>query len=81
MHGKIIICAVGSVLEGDSPELKEQALCTFANIADGEMGKEMLMSNEDILKRILSHLKNPDTKLQIAATYCISNLAWSEEVR
>ncbi|XP_014679339.1 PREDICTED: armadillo repeat-containing protein 8-like, partial [Priapulus caudatus] len=55
------------------------ALCILANIADGNSAKEFVMSNEDVLKKITSYMMHSNVKLQIAATFCISNLIWNEE--
>ena len=45
--------AVVFILEGDNAvEVKEQALCILANIADGDTAKSFIMSNEDVLKKI-----------------------------
>jgi len=41
------------ILESDNrPEVKEQALCILANIADGDSAKHFIMSNEDVLKKV-----------------------------
>src|SRR6266487_309136 len=80
LHGKQIMQAVILILEGDhSAEVKEQALCILANIADGDAAKEFIMSNEDVLKKLTSYMMHSNVKLQIAATFCISNLIWNEE--
>ncbi|XP_076068671.1 armadillo repeat-containing protein 8-like isoform X2 [Oratosquilla oratoria] len=79
-HGKEIMQAIILILEGEhSAEVKEQALCILANIADGDMAKSAIMSNEDILKKLMNYMVIPNVKLQIAATFCISNLIWSAE--
>ncbi len=45
------------ILEGDyEPEVKEQALCMLANIADGCTAKQFIMENEDILKKITNYM-------------------------
>lgn len=80
LHGKEIMQAVILILEGDhSPEVKEQALCILANIADGDSAKDFIMSNEDVLKKLESYMMHSNVKLQIAAVFCICNLVWSEE--
>ena len=44
-------------LEGEhSPDVKEQALCILANIADGETAKEFIMSNEDVLRKLTNYM-------------------------
>ncbi|XP_076312959.1 LOW QUALITY PROTEIN: armadillo repeat-containing protein 8-like [Tachypleus tridentatus] len=79
-HGKQIMQAVIMILEGDhKADIKEQALCILANIADGDTAKDFIMSNEDVLKELTSYMKHSNVKLQIAATFCVSNLIWSEE--
>ena len=48
-----VMQAVVFILEGDhSIEIKEQALCILANIADGDTAKTFIMSNEDVLKKV-----------------------------
>ncbi len=78
LHGKQIMQAVILILEGDhTSEVKEQGLCIFANIADGDSAKEFIMSNEDVLKKLTSYMMHSNVKLQIAVTFCISNFIWS----
>jgi len=80
LHGKQIMQAVILILEGDhTAEVKEQALCILANIADGDTAKHFIMSNEDVLKKLGSYMMHSNIKLQIAATFCISNLIWNGE--
>lgn len=80
LHGKQIMQAVILILEGDhTAEVKEQALCILANIADGDTAKNFIMSNEDVLKKLGSYMMHSNIKLQIAATFCISNLIWNGE--
>ncbi|EEC19566.1 armadillo repeat-containing protein, putative [Ixodes scapularis] len=79
-HGTQIMQAVILILEGDhSADVKEQALCILANIADGDTAKAFIMSNEDVLKKLTTYIAHSNVKLQIAATFCISNLVWNEE--
>ncbi|XP_033102004.1 armadillo repeat-containing protein 8-like [Anneissia japonica] len=80
VHGQDIIAAVTVILEEDHPPgVKEQTLCILANIADGVTAKNFIMSNEDILKKITNYMLHGNVKLQIAATFCISNLVWKDE--
>ena len=72
--------AVVLILESDNnADVKEQALCILANIADGDNAKSFIMTNEDVLKKITSYLMHNNTKLQMAAVVCIHNLAYIEE--
>lgn len=49
--------AVILILEGEhSPDVKEQALCILANIADGDTAKEFIMSNEDVLRKLTNYM-------------------------
>lgn len=49
--------AVIVVLEGSYPaEVKEQALCILGNIGDGEKAKDMIMANEDVLRKLVDYL-------------------------
>ena len=45
------------ILEGEnSADVKEQALCILANIADGDLAKEFIMSNEDVLGKLTNYM-------------------------
>ncbi|XP_065202896.1 armadillo repeat-containing protein 8-like isoform X2 [Planococcus citri] len=80
LHGNEIIQAVTMILDANHPsEVKEQALCILANIADGDSAKDFIMNNEDILKKLSEYMISPNGKLQVASTFCISNLVWKEE--
>lgn len=78
--GKQIMQAVVLILESDNnAEVKEQALCILANIADGDIAKSYIMTNEDVLKKITNYMMHTNTKLQMAAVICIYNLAFVDE--
>lgn len=63
------------VLEGPhAPEVKEQALCILGNIADGERARDHIMSNEDVLKKLIDYMTHPAPCLQEASVFCINNL-------
>ncbi|CAB3374906.1 Hypothetical predicted protein [Cloeon dipterum] len=80
LHGIQIMQAVILILEGNhSAEVKEQALCILANIADGDSAKDFIMTNEDVLKKLASYMMHSSVKLQVAAIFCVSNLVWKEE--
>ncbi|XP_075886636.1 armadillo repeat-containing protein 8 isoform X2 [Nelusetta ayraudi] len=79
-YGKQIMQAVTLILEGEhSVEVKEQTLCILANIADGSTAKELLMSNDDMLQKLKYYMSHSNVKLQLAATFCVSNLIWNED--
>ncbi|XP_018587782.1 armadillo repeat-containing protein 8 isoform X3 [Scleropages formosus] len=79
-HGKQIMQAVTLILEGEHGiEVKEQTLCILGNIADGHTAKELIMTNDDMLQKIKSYMGHSNVKLQLAATFCVSNLIWNEE--
>lgn len=59
--------------------MRVQALCVIANIANGSTAKEFVMKDETLLKRLMQYMMNDSVKLQMAATYCVSNLVWSKE--
>lgn len=78
--GGDITQAVMMILEGEHlPEVKEQALCILANIADGDIAKDCIMRNNEILKKIQEYMTNSNAKLQVAAIFCVSNLIWKED--
>ncbi|KAK4877482.1 hypothetical protein RN001_009988 [Aquatica leii] len=80
LHGPQVMQAVVLVLEGPhTPDVKEQALCILANIADGERAKDHIMANEDVLKKLTDYMTHPSTRLQTASIYCINNLIRQEE--
>uniref|UniRef100_S4RWT3 Armadillo repeat-containing protein 8 n=1 Tax=Petromyzon marinus TaxID=7757 RepID=S4RWT3_PETMA len=79
-YGTHIMQAVTLILDGEhNSDITEQTLCILANIADGTVAKECIMSHSDILQKIKHYMSHANVKLQIAATFCVSNLAWSEE--
>lgn len=76
MHGAQVMQGVVLVLEGaHAAEVKEQALCILANIADGEKARDHIMSNEDVLKKLIDYMTHPATCIQEAAVFCIINLS------
>ncbi len=80
LYGKQIMQAVVLILESDnSADVKEQALCILANIADGDSAKTFIMSNEDVLKKVMNYMMHTNTKLQMAAVVCVHNLCIAEE--
>jgi len=80
LYGNQVMQAVVFILEGDNAvEVKEQALCILANIADGDTAKSFIMSNEDVLKKITSYVLHTTPKLQIAAVVCVHNLSLAAE--
>ncbi|KAF7215242.1 armadillo repeat-containing protein 8 isoform X2 [Nothobranchius furzeri] len=79
-HGKQIMQAVTLILEAEhSVEVKEQTLCILANVADGNTAKALIMTNDDVLQKVKYYMGHSNVKLQLAATFCISNLIWNEE--
>lgn len=64
LHGKQVMQAIVLILEGDhNAEVKEQALCILANIADGDFAKNFIMSNEDVLKKLTTYMVNKKNKV------------------
>lgn len=80
LHGKEIISALIHLLDTKetSVDVKEQAMCNLANIASGETARDYIMTDE-VLNKLIYFMKGDNVKLQIASTFCISNLAWYEE--
>ncbi|CAL1582590.1 unnamed protein product [Knipowitschia caucasica] len=79
-HGMQIMQAVTLILESEqSIEVKEQTICILANIADGNTAKELIMTNDDMLQKVKYYMGHSNVKLQLAATFCVSNLIWNEE--
>lgn len=71
--------AVILILEGNhSAEVKEQALCILANIADGDSAKDYIMANEDVLKKLQDYMVTNSTLslLYILCNYNSRVLKW-----
>jgi len=80
VYGQQILQFVVVILEGGHQvPIKEQALCLVANIADGNDARAYIMTNEDVLRKIINYMLDTRTKLQIAAVFCVCNLLRTEE--
>lgn len=75
-YGNQVMQAIVFILEGDhQPEIKEQALCILGNIADGLLAKEYIMTNDDVIKKIVAYMQMcSHPQLQVAAVYIVANL-------
>lgn len=70
LHAKQIMQAVILILEGNhSTDVKEQALCILANIADGDSAKDYIMANEDVLKKLTDYMVNKILSISINNFY------------
>ncbi|KAH0560351.1 armadillo repeat-containing protein 8-like [Cotesia glomerata] len=80
-HAAHVMQAVVLVLEDPdhSVDVKEQALCILANVADGDRAREHIMANEDVLKKLMDYMMHSNIKLKVAAIFCVCNLVWREE--
>ncbi|XP_053970580.1 armadillo repeat-containing protein 8-like [Hylaeus anthracinus] len=80
-HAAHVMQAVILVLEDPRhpADVKEQALCILANVADGNRAKDHIMANEDVLKKLMDYMMHNNVKLQVAAVFCVCNLVWREE--
>uniref|UniRef100_A0ABD2WR29 Armadillo repeat-containing protein 8 n=1 Tax=Trichogramma kaykai TaxID=54128 RepID=A0ABD2WR29_9HYME len=80
-HAAHVMQAVILVLEDPNhpAEVKEQALCILANVADGDRARDHIMANEDVLKKLMDYMMHSNVKLQVAAIFCVCNLVWREE--
>ncbi|KAK9306828.1 hypothetical protein QLX08_002706 [Tetragonisca angustula] len=80
-HAAHVMQAVILVLEDPRhpADVKEQALCILANVADGNRAKDHIMANEDVLKKLMDYMMHSNVKLQVAAVFCVCNLVWREE--
>lgn len=80
-HAAHVMQAVILVLEDPKhpPDVKEQALCILANVADGDRARDHIMANEDVLKKLMDYMMHSNVKLQVAAIFCVCNLVWREE--
>ena len=65
-YGQQILQFVVVILEGGhAVPIKEQALCLVANIADGNEARNYIMTNEDVLRKIMNYMLDTRTKLQV----------------
>ncbi len=57
------------ILEGNhSSEVKEQALCILANIADGDTAKDFIMNNDNLLKKLQDNMVwSSDSRINLVA--------------
>ncbi|XP_051166281.1 armadillo repeat-containing protein 8-like isoform X1 [Leptopilina boulardi] len=80
-HATHVMQAVILVLEDPEhpADVKEQALCILANVADGDRARDHIMANEDVLKKLMDYMMHSNVKLQVAAIFCVCNLVWKEE--
>ncbi|XP_032688933.1 armadillo repeat-containing protein 8-like [Odontomachus brunneus] len=80
-HAAHVMQAVILVLEDPEhpADVKEQALCILANVADGDRARDHIMANEDVLKKLMDYMMHSNVKLQVAAIFCVCNLVWREE--
>ena len=49
------------------------------NIANGKTSKDEIMSDEELLKKIIEYTLHDRHQIQLAAVSCILNLAWNSE--
>lgn len=57
-HATHVMQAVILVLEDPEhpADVKEQALCILANVADGDRARDHIMANEDVLKKLMDYM-------------------------
>ena len=74
MFASISYQAIVLTLEGDHPaELKEQALCILANIADGSSSRDFILGNEDVLKKLMNYMVSVDvTRVGASSTFALT---------
>ncbi|EFN73279.1 Armadillo repeat-containing protein 8 [Camponotus japonicus] len=80
-HATHVMQAVILVLEDPEhpADVKEQALCILANVADGDRARDHIMANDDVLKKLMDYMMHSNVKLQVAAIFCVCNLVWRDE--
>ena len=65
-YGQQILQFVVVILEGGhAVPIKEQALCLVGNIADGNEARNYIMTNEDVLRKIMNYMLDTRPKLQV----------------
>jgi len=75
-YGAQILAFVKHLILDESlcDKLKEQVLCFLSNIASGNYAGDILMTDEQILTKIINYIVNSNEQLQMASVYCVSNL-------
>lgn len=75
-YGAQILAFVKHLIVDDAlcDKLKEQVLCFISNIANGSYSGDILMTDEQILLKLISYITNDNEQLQMASVYCVSNL-------
>lgn len=66
-HATHVMQAVILVLEDPEhpADVKEQALCILANVADGDRARDHIMANDDVLKKLMDYM--------VRIVYCYYN--------
>lgn len=66
-HATHVMQAVILVLEDpEHPvDVKEQALCILANVADGDRARDHIMANDDVLKKLMDYMVRRISLLQV----------------
>lgn len=72
-----VICIFANIASGETS--RDCKLIELESICVTQHLYAVIMTRRDILKRLADYMKDENVKLQIAATYCVSNLAWAEE--
>ncbi|XP_047026581.1 armadillo repeat-containing protein 8-like isoform X1 [Helicoverpa zea] len=81
-YSEQVMQAVIVVLEGSYPaEVKEQALCILGNIGDGEKAKDLIMANEDVLRKLVDYLVQASNRSwgQTSTEYVTRAIQWAIE--
>jgi len=66
-HATHVMQAVILVLEDPEhpADVKEQALCILANVADGDRARDHIMANDDVLKKLMDYMVRTFTSISL----------------
>ncbi|KAG7211403.1 hypothetical protein KM043_010691 [Ampulex compressa] len=70
-HAAHVMQAVILVLEDPEhpADVKEQALCILANVADGDRARDHIMANEDVLKKLMDYMMHSNVSTVFCSNY------------
>ena len=74
-YGDQVLQSAVLILEGDySIDAKEQVLRIIANMAYGEKTRDTLLSNDDLLRKVMDYMLHFKLSVQMAAIDALTNL-------
>ncbi|XP_065052467.1 armadillo repeat-containing protein 8-like [Rhopilema esculentum] len=76
-----VIAAVRMVVRNDgiANDIKDQALCVLCNVVNSKTGKDHIMNDEELLRKLICCLSNDNQRIKLASVSCILNLSCNSE--